>query len=68
MKLITFGYDKNPSVYQRGIARSDWSMKALDLTLYGLGWRMCDLRGNQWGSGNRFTISRDEAMAQLMGN
>ena len=67
-ELITFGYDKDPFVHQRGIARPDWSLSALDYTAHGGGWRMCDLRGNRWGSGNRFTISKEEAIAQLMGS
>ena len=30
MNLIRFGYDKQAGIHQRGYARPDWSLKALE--------------------------------------
>ena len=44
--LIRFGYDKDPGVHQRGYARADWSLKALEDSR-GCGWQVVDLYGNR---------------------
>ena len=44
--LIRFGFDQDPAVYQRGYARTDWSLKAL-LDSRGHGWQVVDRYGNR---------------------
>ena len=61
--IIEFGYDKSAG-HARGLARTDWSMNALDCGA--LGWRMQDRMGHQWGCGNRRFITRNEAIEQLL--
>jgi hypothetical protein len=46
MNLIRFGYDKNPELHQRGYARSDWSLKALEDSR-GFGWQVVTPRGDR---------------------
>jgi len=29
-RIIRFGYDKDPEIWQRGYARKDWSLMALE--------------------------------------
>lgn len=45
-QLIKFGYDKDPLVHQRGYARQDWSLKALE-DPRGFGWQIVDKYGNR---------------------
>jgi hypothetical protein len=45
MQLIRFGYDKEAGVYQRGYARPDWSLSALE-DHRGYGWQINDRWGN----------------------
>jgi hypothetical protein len=44
MNLIRFGYDKQAGIHQRGYARSDWSLKALEDSR-GFGWQVVTPRG-----------------------
>jgi hypothetical protein len=59
MNLIQFGYDKDPEIWQRGYARSDWSLKALKDSR-GNGWQICDCYGNRSGY-----MTKDDALAAL---
>ena len=43
MTLISFGYDQNPEIYARGLARADWSLAAYEDSR-GLGWQIVDPR------------------------
>ena len=45
-RIIRFGYDKDPQAWQRGYAREDWSLMALEDSR-GFGWQVVDLRGNR---------------------
>lgn len=46
MTLIVFGFDKDPDIYARGIARSDWKLEAR-LDSRGYGWQINDLHGGR---------------------
>jgi len=46
MRLIRFGYDKDPAIQARGYAREDWSLSAWEDSR-GFGWQVRDLRGNR---------------------
>ena len=59
MNLIQFGYDKDPEIWQRGYARSDWSLTALE-DPRGYGWEICDIYGNCSGY-----MTKDDALAAL---
>lgn len=56
MNLIRFGYDKQAGIHQRGYARPDWSLKALEDSR-GFGWQVVTLRGDR---------SRHMSMAQAI--
>jgi hypothetical protein len=45
-RIIRFGYDKDPEVWQRGYAREDWSLTALEDSR-GFGWQVNDRYGNR---------------------
>jgi hypothetical protein len=59
MNLIQFGYDKDSEIWQRGYARSDWSLKALEDSRNN-GWQICDRYGNRSGY-----MTKDDALAAL---
>ena len=60
MKLIQYGYDKAPGIHERGMARPDWSLRAIEDSR-GLGWQVIDLRGNRSPH-----LSKDAAIAALL--
>jgi hypothetical protein len=60
MKLIRFGYDKEPGVHQRGYARPDWSLKALE-DHRGCGWQIVCRYG-----GRSAHMAQEEALARLL--
>lgn len=60
MQLIRFGYDQEAGVYQRGYARPDWSLKALEDSR-GYGWQVVDRHGSR----SRH-MPKDEAMQRLL--
>lgn len=41
MTLLSFGYDQNPEIYARGLARPDWSLVAYEDSR-GFGWQIVD--------------------------
>jgi len=59
MTLIQFGYDKDPEIWQRGYARPDWSLTALEDSR-GNGWKICDRFGNRSPY-----MSKEDALAVL---
>jgi hypothetical protein len=46
VRLVRFGYDLNPEHHQRGYARDDWSLKALEDSR-GFGWQIVTRYGSR---------------------
>jgi hypothetical protein len=61
MKLIEYGYDKEHEVWERGIARPDWTLRAIE-DPRGHGWQISCLRGARTEY-----LTREQAIAQLLG-
>lgn len=60
MELIEYGYDKELGVWERGIARPDWSLRAIEDSR-GFGWQVCCLRGARTEH-----MTREQAIAKLL--